>query len=252
MKPLALDPATLSLQDPTADDGEAKWSSSIAVGIAMTSGNTQRRNANAGADVERRLDKHRTSGKLAWDYAEQKDDTDTDYRVDQRHVQGSVKHDYFLAEKQYVFVGVGAENDYDKNISLRYTAAVGLGLQLIEEEDLSFSFEVGVGQTETQSSLMGVADTENMVAQVSTDLTWMVSEDVKLSNTVIAFPSLEDGDDVFGSSDTKLEFPISEGGALRTQIQWIVDYDNTPSLGSTGSPNDRVDHRLFLNLVWSF
>ncbi len=252
MTPLALGPTTLSLQDPTADEGEATWTSSIAVGIALTAGNTKRRNANAGADIERRLDEHRTSGKFAWDYAEEKEDTDTDYRVDQRHVQGSLKHDYFFAEKEFVFVGTGAENDYDKNISLRYTATMGLGLQLIEEEELSFAVEVGAGQTGTQSSVSGVADTDNLVVQISTDLTWRASEKIKLSNTVVAFPSLEDGNDVFGSSDTKLEFPVTDGGALRTQIQWIVDYDNTPNLGSTGVPNDRVDHRLFLNLVWSF
>jgi putative salt-induced outer membrane protein YdiY len=239
-------------QDAPAPTG-AVWKSSVALGLTASAGNTDRRSANLSAELARRHGPNRTSAKFAWDYAQKKDDTDVDYELDQRHVQGDLKHDYFFSEKTYAFVGAGAENDFGKNITLRYTATAGLGVQVIDEAELSFALEVGAGYVDEESSLASnVNEPGSITARVSTNLVVLLTEKLKLTNILSLFPSLEDGDDVFGTSDTRLDFPLGEGSDFRGQFQWILDYDNTPSFGGSGMRNDRMDHRLLFNLVLSF
>ena len=69
-------------------------------------------------------------------------------------------------------------------------------------------------------------------------------------STLTYLPSLESRDELSGISDTKLRGKMSEG--MFAQLQWIVDYDNTPLADASGNPNTRVDHQIFLSVGWTF
>ena len=48
-----------------------------------------------------------------------------------------------------------------------------------------------------------------------------------------------------GHADTRLRSKLSE--SMFAQLQWILNYDNTPSPGQ-----ERMDHRFVLTVGWSF
>lgn len=243
----------MRLQDGGAAEEKpaVKWSSSLTLGATASFGNTNRRTANAAGDAERRSEKHRTTFKLAWDFAEDKDEVTKNWSIDQRRTKGGVKHDYFIAgTKTFLFVSSDGEYDYDQDIELRTTAIAGAGHQFIDEKTLKFSLEAGAGYFREESRVSGAPLNEYPTAKVGSKLDWDLKEGWKLLNEIVAYPSLEDADDVNGSMDTRLQVTISKG--MFAQLQWIVDYDNTPVLDGMGQPNDRIDHRVLLSVGWKF
>ena len=95
-----------------------------------------------------------------------------------------------------------------------------------------------------------VADQDNLAGRLSSNLDWQISARTQLLNTLKYFPSLEDADDLYGSFDTRLRLKIN--ASMFGQLQWVIDYDNTPLVDSSGRPNDRFDHRVLLSVGWNF
>lgn len=243
-------------QDPApvegAEDGVV-WKSAFNLGAMISTGNTRRRIANAAFEAERRSGVHRTTGKGAWNYAQQKatDNTSTgEYELEQRHTQGSLKQDYFIAEKSFLFAGVDAANDYDRNLALRFTATAGYGIQLIDEEEMQYSIEFGVGHYSEESRIAGVLKTDYMAGKVVSNLDKQLNDTWQLLNTITYLPSLEDGDELSGVCDTRLRAKMANSAFV--QLQWIIEYDNTPLSDAAGNPNTRTDHQVFLSVGWTF
>ncbi len=63
--------------------------------------------------------------------------------------------------------------------------------------------------------------------------------------TAEVFPSLEDIEDISGKLDTRVRVSITDD--MFAQLQWVMDYDNTPAEGAY-----RMDHRVILSLGWGF
>ncbi len=245
-------PALASYQAPAVED-EGEWKSSFTLGATVTSGNTRRRTANAAFDAERREGKHRSTAKAAWNYAQRKETGNTSsgqYEIEQRRTQGLVKQDYFIAEKSFLFAAVEATSDYDQNLELRTVATAGYGVQLLDEKDMSYSLEFGAGYHTETSRVAGVPHTDYVTGKVVSDLGKQLNETWKLLNTITYLPSLEDSDELSGVCDTRLRGKMSEG--MFVQLQWVIDYDNTPLADAFGNPNTRVDHLIFLSVGWNF
>ena len=59
------------------------------------------------------------------------------------------------------------------------------------------------------------------------------------------FSGLEDIEDINAKLDTRVRVSITED--MFAQLQWVMDYDNTPAHGAY-----RMDHRVILSLGWGF
>ena len=76
-------------------------------------------------------------------------------------------------------------------------------------------------------------------------LRWQIYDGIKFLQDVRVFPSLENADDIYLKKDSRLRFALLQ--SMFTELQWELDYDNTPSSGL-----DRIDNRFFLNVGWEF
>jgi len=247
-----LPPLSTYQEAPPAPAGP-QWKSAFTLGAMASSGNTRRRTANAAAEIERRHGAHRSTAKAAWNYA-QTQSTDIgstgEYELDQRHTQAILKQDYFIAEKSFLFVSADGTNDYSRNLALRLATTAGYGMQVIDEPDTRYAMEIGVGHYSEESRSEATTRSEYMTARVVSNLDAQLGETWQLLNTITYHPSLEDSDDLTGTCDTRLRAKMAKG--LFAQLQWIVEYDNTPLTDAAGNPNTRVDHQVFLSVGWSF
>ena len=247
-------PALVDYQtsDPDATQGP-QWKSALSLGAMASSGNTRRRNVNAAAEAQRRNREHRTTAKLAWNYAQQKGTGNTapgTYELEQRHTQGSLKQDYFITDKSFLFVGADATNDYDRNLALRLNTTTGYGVQLVDTDQTKYAVEIGIGYYSEESRIANTPKTDYATCKVVSNLDIQLSETWQVLSTLTYLPSLESRDELSGISDTRLRGKMSEG--MFAQLQWIVDYDNTPLADASGNPNTRVDHQIFLSVGWTF
>lgn len=220
------------------------WKGSVNVGAAFLTGNTDRRSVSADAEVSRRTDADRITAKAFWSYADEKSTPGLGFQLTERRVGGSLKYDYFLGPRAYLLAQASAMGDTRADISLRFTTGAGAGYQWLDREDLKFSTEAGV--TFFSESFRSANPTNEYVsARGAYGLEWQAHERVKFLQNLEIFPSLEKIDDLYLTLDSRVQVPIFEG--MFTQLQWVLDYDNTPSPGL-----ERVDHRFVLSVGWAF
>lgn len=220
-----------------------KWTGSVAIGASYQDGNTDTRAVNANANAEYRREKDRWTATGYWNYGETKDQATNDYVLNARKAGLGLKYDYFFSKKTYGFANAGIETDKLADLQRRYFVGAGLGYQWREDDTLKWGSEAGAGYF-TEDRYVDVDD-DYIAARVANNIDWKINDKSNLINTLAAYPSLEDGDDVYGRSDTRFKTSLSE--KMFAQLQWVWDWDNTPSAGK-----DRSDNTVTLGIGWSF
>ncbi len=219
------------------------WTGSVSLGASYQDGNTNTRAVNANALAEYRRENDRWTVNGFWNYGETKDQATSDYVLNVRKAGLGVKYDYFLSKKLYVFANAGIETDTLADLQDREYLGAGVGYQWREDDSLKWGSEIGAGYF-IENRKVG-EDTEYISARAANNLDWKINEKSGLINIIALYPSLEDSDDFFGRSDTRLKTSLTE--AMFAQLQWVWDYDNTPSTGK-----DRNDNTVTLGIGWSF
>ena len=218
------------------------WTGSISLGMNLSSGNTDKRNIAANADVSRRSENDRIKAKGYWLY--ESDKTAGQWRIIDRILRGSFQYDYFFTDKLYGLVMAAAGSDYSANLDLRFTMGGGLGYQWYETERFKLSTELSP-QYFSESFDDPSQDSDRIAARVASRMEWQIIEGLDLVNDVQYFPSLEDKDDMYLIKDTRLRIALTE--SMFAQAQWILQFDNTPNPG-----DDRLDNAYLLQVGYSF
>jgi putative salt-induced outer membrane protein YdiY len=232
-----------------------EWTGTISVGGTLSTGNTERRAANAQAQAIRRSDDTRLTLRASWDYGEQKSRGDFDndpstpptlgdWELAQRRSFGSAKFDYFLNDELYAFVQSTAENDRLADLELRFTGGGGLGYMLVDNETFMLQGEAGVTYIDERRYTPG-ADSDNIAARLAYSLRWNISDDTRFLQDGEFYPSLEDQEDFYARVDSRLQTSLTD--EMFAQLQYILDYDSTPSPGF-----ERDDHRFIVSIGWGF
>ncbi len=229
---------------------EPKWTGSVKLSALWADGNTDRRAVGAAFDASLRREDDRISLDAAWDYSEDKDTDSTsatfrDWKLNQRRAGGGIKYDYFISKKWYVLVTSRVLGDTLADIQLRYTGGLGIGYTWVENDSTTFLTEVGLSYFNENYRTPGVESQDYLAARAAYKLTHAFSDETKLVHGVEAFPSLEDGADVYLQAKTEVVTSLTD--SMIASIAHVLDYDNTPAPG-----RDRVDNRVLLSVGWSF
>jgi len=243
--PLALDPSVLALtQDEGADEMvEPEWTGSVALGATFTSGNTETQNYSADANAELRQEDDRWTWKAFWNYATDRA-TGTEV-VTARKAGTSLQYDRFLNEEETTYLyGLGsAEHDSLAELDMRSIIGAGAGYQFYDEPDFEVQGEFGLNYIVEDFSTATKDD--YIAARLAAKLRKEISESTTFSSSAEVYPSLEEADDVNGKWDSKLQSSLT--ASMFTSLQYVLDFDNTPSGGA-----ERVDQRIVFALGWSF
>ena len=221
-----------------------QWTGALKVGAGLISGNTDRRSVTAAFDAELRRKDDRISADAQWDFAQEQPQGSADWNLTQRRVGSGLKYDRFLSDKSYALATTRVLGDTLADLDLRFTMGLGYGLQLMENESTSLTGEAGLSYfSETYRS--GAPSVDYVAARLAYKLRHKFNDKTSLIHGTEAFPSLEDGDNVYFQATTEVRTNLTD--SMIGAVSWIWDYDNTPA-----PTRERSDHRVFLTVGWTF
>lgn len=219
-----------------------RWTGAITVGASLSNGNTDIQRASAAFDAVKRLEGERFTVGAAWNYSSERG------AITQRRAGAKGQYDYFINEKSYLLGQVSAETDDIANVDLRWTAGVGYGYQFRDDEEWRLAGEVGVSYFNEEFAIanaMGETEFDFIAARLAYKAEWDYSEKWAFMQIAEAFPSLEDSKNVYTKLDTRVKATLTE--SMFAQLQWIWDWDNTPS-----PTNKRSDYLYLLTVGWTY
>ena len=223
------------------EEERSEWEGTLGAGFSLSSGNTDRRSANALADAELRQEDRRYTLGFDWQYADEAEGGPRQVLERRAGVNGKV--DFFLDERSYLLLTSDFETDDKAQLDLRYSAGFGYGYQVAEEEDWSLSVEAGLSHINEDFS--GVEEESFVSGRFGYALKRDIWGRWTLSQNGEIFPSFEESSDVYVEVDSRLRCDFSDN--LYGQFQWLFDWDNTPAAGA-----ERDDHRLLFSVGYSF
>lgn len=219
-----------------------QWTGSVTIGATYSDGNTDSRAIAMNFDAERRAEIDRWTAKGYWNYSESRDATG-EFSINQRRAALTLKYDYFLTKKLYLFGIAGIDTDTLAGISDRTYVGAGAGYQWKEQEDLKWSSEAGL--TYFNVDYKSSDDREYLAARLANNIDWKINESTTFQNLVELYPSLESASNLYGKSDTKIRSTLSK--TMYAQLQWVYQFTNEPADGK-----ERNDNLLILGVGWSF
>ncbi|MDY6838448.1 MAG: DUF481 domain-containing protein [Thermodesulfobacteriota bacterium] len=211
----------LSLGDVTVINPSPAMSykGSMTAGGSMNTGNTDSKAGNASAKFQARSKRHRFSLGAKHNYAEDDDE------LTARKTTGSLKYDFFLTQKLYIYAHSLFERDDMQDINLRSTMGPGLGYQFLDSERASLFAEAGVSYFNE--------DYDEGEDQQYTSGRWSVGFDYELLPERVKFfhfhegyYSLEESGSYYLRSEQGFRFLLI--GNLFANIEVDYDYNNKP------------------------
>lgn len=248
LQPLDSSIASLVAPQTTPAESVSEWTGSVALSAISTDGNTESEAYSFDATAERRRSADRLTVKAYLNYGTSSASGTS--ILTQRKMGTSLQYDYFLDATGTTYVYGNGALHYDAlaTLDMRRTVGAGGGYQFREEKDSKLSCELGLahGTEDFQGAPGFPSPPEDFLAfRLGANLFERINEDLTLTSSGEVLPSMEDSDDILGKLDTKLAMSLSE--AMFISLQWVMEYDNTPSMNI-----DRVDNRFVLSLGWSF
>ena len=124
------------------------WSGRLTAGANVERGNSIGEEGDFSIYVRRKTDMSRITFRSSY---EGDRDTDTSTGVastSDRLIKGSLKYDFFLTDRLYLFQSTSAERDGVKALDLRLAIGAGTGYRWIVTDTLSFETELGLAWTD--------------------------------------------------------------------------------------------------------
>ncbi len=221
------------------------YKGNINFGGSLTAGNTDLKQANFLGELVIRGDILRLSLLGRWNYSEDSGSIIT------RNAFGTIKLDFFVTKRFYLFASTLFEQDTFQDIQLRTSISGGPGYQFIIKDDFSSPYlrnmeldgEIGLGFFNEDFKV--AKDQQFVTGRWAANLDWPVTPDITIFHQHQGFPSLEDFTDFYVTSQQGIRIKVMGNFTTGFQMNWR--YDNTPSTGKKAS-----DFQYLLTLGYSF
>jgi len=197
---------------------EGEWTSNVELGYVQTGGNTQTKTINSKLKAIQDLEVFRTTLEgSALSSGDQVKTTSEKYTA-------SLQEDWKFLERSYVFTRFAFDSDRFAGIQSRYVGILGYGRTLWDDDVWHWNAEVGAGARQTQ--LTPAQRKKDVIARVSTDISWRVSDHATLAQKLNA----EGGKEGFLShSVTSLQQQLNE--TLSSKITFSADHTSKVAVG---------------------
>ncbi len=206
------------------------YTGNINVGANVNDGNSQTKAASANAELVIRTEDHRLTVKGTWNFAEDRGE------VSARNARGSIKYDYFIVDRFYIFTSVLVEGDSLKDLDLRTDLSGGFGYQFIEKGDFQNEHLAKLEAYGEVGASYFVEDFENTKTNSFASGRWSIKLDWEFLPDRISFfhyhegyPSFEDSQKIYIITEQGLRFTIWNNFVASVQVNWR--WDNRPAAG---------------------
>jgi len=195
----------------------SRWSSNVAVGVNVQSGNTQRTSLSLDADAMRETAKDRFSLKFLAMFAQE------DGEKTAQNTYSALKYDYFFKERFYGYLTTEMLMDKFKDLNLRSTSGAGAGWQVLRSGNTTLDLELGLSFL--SEDFDEGEDDSQMTLRLGSKLDWPLSENVHFINDTVAFPSTQESQFQI-RNEASIITTLSGNWSLKTSS--ILEYDSDP------------------------
>ncbi len=228
-----------------AGTASADWTGKGEVGVAVASGNTETKAANAKVEMVNELDKWKHLLGLTGNYAA--DDIGT---TGQRW-EARGQSEYRFGDNTFSFASARYEDDRFSGFNYQATVGAGLGYHFIDTEITKLTAQVGAGYKffETRESLdddgitfIPAASDSELIFTAGVDFSHQLTDTTKVLNKFI----VESGsDNTFLQNELSLQVRMTE--VLALAVGYAVRHNTDPPDGF-----EKTDTLSTLNLVYEF
>jgi len=202
----------------------------VTAGLSAANGNTNFQNASFLFDLTGRSEKLRLLLNGRYVYNENNN------QIAARNARGTIKLDFFFTKRFYAFTSAYFEQDTFQDLKLRMALAAGPGYQFIDIcdfsspyfKDMTLSAEFGPGYF--NEDFKNLPDEASLRGRGSIRFNWpMLDERILIYYFGEFFPSLQNSQDYYLTTDQGIRFKIIEG--FVANFQFTYRYNNTPPAG---------------------
>ena len=221
---------------PCPEEPEPGWRTSVGLGFAHTTGNTDTQNLNLTFDV---VHDPKTRNVFRADGLWIRNKTDGELNADRAAVD--VRNEYTLSGRTFAFVELGYQQDAFKELDYLVTPLVGIGHHLVDSDSVRLTVDGAVGGGFER--LFEQDATSDGTFKFGQSLRWQVSGNARLTQSVWGLWKFEDTSDSYYHFDLSLSSSVT--GWMEIQLSLVDDYKNKPA-----SPElEKNDLALLANLV---
>jgi putative salt-induced outer membrane protein YdiY len=228
MVPVPLDMVTTINRSPVEFQGN------FTLGVAGASGNAELKNVSGLAELVARGDTLRLSLIGRYVYGE------ANSQVAVRNARGTIKLDFFVTKRFFLFTSAYFEQDTFQDLNLRTALAAGPGYQLIDKGDFKSPYASDMQLYGELGLAYFNEDFKTRTDQTSTRLRFSLKWDWPIIKDKIAayhydefFPSLDNAKDFYLTTDQGLIFNLLENFVAKLQVTYR--FNNRPPPGIQSS-----------------
>ena len=215
------------------------WESEMSLGYTRNTGNTQSSQLLGSLEAERENDQDVLTIKASTLYSSQNKKMDG-----QKHT-GSIRYGFdFWNDSWYGFMKFEVEHDKFANIDSRLIPSAGAGYYFSKTEEFKFLAELGLGLEHTEYS-NNKKETTDVILIPRIFAEKDIFTNSTISQEVIIYPNLDEGDQYRLRAETRFTNPLSEEMSLR--CSFIDEYNSDPAGAAK-----KNDTQLVTSIVYSF
>lgn len=235
-----------SLKSVNEPDFKPTWDGSLVGSSVWTRGNTVNQSTALDLNAIRRGLEDRITFKAWYRSARSEDPATGVSSTTERKAGGSLKYDYFLTQKLYLYAMTSAERDAIAALDLRFTAGAGAGWQVIEEKNAHFNAEAGVSYVNENFS-DGTPNNSDAALRAAYHYDRVLSEKWATSffNDVEAFKIFNGPRDYLVHVKAGFKESFTEAFFAQEWVEW--NWDTTPA-----GTKERQDVTYFVGIGWNF
>ena len=152
---------------------------------------------------------------------------ENDSEISANRMDGSIKTDYDLTKRVYVYNLVGSGYDQIRKINSRYEIGPGLGYHLIKRTNFMFNTEAGINYQ--AQYLADDTKTELFYYRLAEDFTWRINSRFSLDEKFEFFPRVENWGVYRFRFESNLKYSILNNLFLSLSV--LNQYDTDPAEG---------------------
>jgi putative salt-induced outer membrane protein YdiY len=206
------------------------WKASFDFGMEFEEGAVNKRKFALGLNMNRRKAPTRLALDLRYRFeTEQKEDKPKITTKDE--FDGTLKGEYDLMGRFFLFALPGAEYDRPRGISFRAYPSAGVGYRLVESEKALLQVQGGAGYVTEE--FIDFPDNEYAAAHIGLEGRYQFKRGIELVGTVLYLPGFNNpSEDWLFRTVIDLVVPVFDPLALKLRISNVNDNNPSPNVGN--------------------
>jgi len=223
----------ISEEEAIPEEIKVEWKREVETGYNLVTGNTERSNFIVAGLINRKTDRHEITLKGNFNY------TSSDEKMDGQtwYTMARYAYSFGKARKWFNFYKFEADHDKFANIDYRLIPSTGIGYWFFNQDPFKAEADIGVGYEYTEYN-DDTDNSETVTVIPHAYAEWNIYKDMRLSEDITVYPTLDDFGEYRLISTTIFTNPITDKLAFR--VSYINKYNSDPA-------DDAEKHDMELN-----